>query len=118
MMNLTIEETIESNDINELEGMIKEMKGEGFNIFKRSLPFGLNQVVALNIPSFKDAMILVKAMKLKTKEETRNGETTVTFYDVLPNTVKLDDLLYNDQQITTVGNKRKDVASAYFDIGE
>ena len=118
MTTLMIEDAVNIEDVHELEGMIKELKGEGFNIFRRFLPFGINKVVALNVPSFADAALLIRAMKLKTVENVKDGQLQVIFYDILPNSVKLDDLLYNDGVMTTVGNKRKDVASAYFDIGE
>ena len=107
----------ESQDTSELESLIKELKGDAYNIYKRSLPFGINKVVALNVPTFKDALLLVKAMKLKTKEHDTDNGKQVIFYDILPNKIKIDDLLYNDSNVTTAGNKRKTVAEAYFDLG-
>ncbi len=118
MSDIVIDLAETSDDTNELEGMIRELKGEGFHIYQRSLPFGTNRIVAMNVPTFKEAMILVRGLKLKTKEEELNGKMRVIFYDILPNTVKIDDLLYNQDLMTTVGNKRKDVANAYFDLGD
>lgn len=110
-------EIVESEAVSEIESLIKELKGEGFNIFRRSLPFGVNKVVALNVPTFKDALLLVKSMKLKTIEKDTDDGKQIIFYDILPNTVSLDDLLYNQSEMTTVGNKKKTVAEAYFDLG-
>ena len=110
-------EIVESEAVSEIENLIKELKGERFNIFRRSLPFGVNKVVALNVPSFKEALLLVKAMKLKTVEKDTDDGKQIIFYDILPNSVKLDDLLYNQSPVTTAGDKRKAVAEAYFDLG-
>lgn len=110
-------EMIESEAVSEIESLIKEMKGEGFNVFVRSLPFGINKVVALNVPTFKEAQTLVKALKLKTEIKDIEGNNILVFPDILPNSVKLDDLLYNDSELTNVGNNKRKVAEAYFDIG-
>ncbi len=118
IMTTKIDDAIDTDELHELEGLIKEMKGEGFNVYKRSLPFEINEVVALNIPTFSEAALLVRAMKLTTKEVNNNGITKIIFYDILPNTVKVDDLLFNNEVMTTVGNSRRNVAMRYFDLGE
>lgn len=109
--------------IDELEDMVAALKDYGvtcYRIYKRSLPprKEFNKVVAFNLPSVADAMILIKARKLIPNEVVIDGVTHIVYYDVLPDNISSDDIFYNDAKRTTVGNAKKKVAERYFGMDE
>ncbi len=103
--------------MDDLEEMLEELKNEQtYVIYKRSLPPGINKVIAQNIPSYKDALEFIKTMKLKTHDVMDGDNKVVIYYDVLPEGLRLKDVYYNDPKITTVGNNRKRAAINYMGL--
>lgn len=99
--------------INEIE---KKEVQHSYVIYKRSLPEGLNKVIAQNLPTYEDGLKICKVMKFKIHEENDNGNTRIVYYEILPDTKEYKDFTYNDCAASTVGNDKKKASLLYFGL--